>query len=583
VRDRWITDWTPSPRWPHYTRANAGEVLPTPASPLGWTFSWENGMILGWRDGYIRGGNYRLEEFDTKRPEAIGSFGGYFYINLSNVRMQGVRNPAVTVDQLDLAFFGADPRIPPYNPHPDDEKPEYLDDIARHTAWVMTATEWPEIDDAKLRAAEMRDLRPNLSLLTPEELLARARATQPALIKLFEHHALSSSSSGLPPGILFAVGEAIGDPSIPMRLLASLGDVDSAGPAMALWQASRLVNASPGLTALFDAGLRDDSIIGKIEALADDDEIAGEFLMQAGSFLHEFGSRGPNEWEMYSESWETDRLMALRALDLIRHQTDDQSPTLRAAAGAADREMLLGEVRAKIAAMGDAGAELGGMFEAAISASRFMQWRERTKTTLVKVIHESRMVFRELGRRFHEQGLLDDPKQIFMLLDSELEDYIVNPGAMQKELASRAVEWAELWELEPPFFIYDGVVPPLSEWAKKGASTLPKAVTGDVLQGVPGCPGIARGRARVILDPTDPIGLDAGDILIAPLTDPAWTPLFLPAAAVVVNVGGQISHAVIVSRELGLPCAISVPNATDVIPDGAMIEVNGTTGTVTLL
>jgi len=94
---------------------------------------------------------------------------------------------------------------------------------------------------------------------------------------------------------------------------------------------------------------------------------------------------------------------------------------------------------------------------------------------------------------------------------------------------------------------------------------------------------VIKARARVILDPTDPGALEPGDVLVAPSTDPAWTPLFMPASAVVVNVGGQISHSIIVSRELGLPCVVSATDATVRIPDGALIEVNGDTGTVTVL
>ena len=77
--------------------------------------------------------------------------------------------------------------------------------------------------------------------------------------------------------------------------------------------------------------------------------------------------------------------------------------------------------------------------------------------------------------------------------------------------------------------------------------------------------------------------MEPGDVLVAPLTDPAWTPLFLPAAAVVVNVGALMSHAVIVSRELGIPCVVAVDGATDRIPDGAIVEVDGTSGTVTIV
>ena len=67
------------------------------------------------------------------------------------------------------------------------------------------------------------------------------------------------------------------------------------------------------------------------------------------------------------------------------------------------------------------------------------------------------------------------------------------------------------------------------------------------------------------------------------MTDPAWTPLFVPAAGVVVNVGAPLSHAIIVSRELGIPCVVSANDATDRIPDGALVEVNGDTGVVTLI
>ncbi len=103
------------------------------------------------------------------------------------------------------------------------------------------------------------------------------------------------------------------------------------------------------------------------------------------------------------------------------------------------------------------------------------------------------------------------------------------------------------------------------------------------LEGLPGCPGVARGRARVVTDPSDPGSLGPGDVLIAPITDPSWTPLFVPAEAVVVDVGAVMSHAVIVSRELGIPCVVSVTGATRTIPDGALVEVDGSAGTVKIL
>ena len=119
--------------------------------------------------------------------------------------------------------------------------------------------------------------------------------------------------------------------------------------------------------------------------------------------------------------------------------------------------------------------------------------------------------------------------------------------------------------------------------AAQGKDRPKAAVAGDVLKGDGGSAGVARGRARIVLDPSDARGLNPGDILVAPMTDPAWTPLFLPASAVVVNVGALMSHAVIVSRELGIPCVVAVAGATERIADGAMLEVDGTAGTVTVL
>ena len=573
--DRWITDWDASPRWPHYTRANAGEVLPTPVSPLGWTFVWERGILLGWRDGYVRMGLYEADEWDPDRPEVAGTFGGYFYVNLANVRMQGIRNPAVTVEQLDLAFFGDHPDVPPYTAHPDDEKPHLTEGILAHIGWVSTTHEWPELLEDRETVGQLRSSRPDLTQLSDAELVERAREVQPLLVHLFDQHTVTSSSSGMPPGMLFAVGEAIGDPSIPMRLLAGIGDVDSAEPSYALWDLSRAIRGSAELTADFDAGLE-----GLAERLASSDsEDVVDFLRMWNEFLAEFGSRGPNEWEIYAESWETMPSIALAALDRIRIQDDAESPRIRNQAKADERIALTEEVRATVAD----NEELSGLLETALVAANMLAWRERTKTNIIKAVHEVRMAFRELGRRMVERGVIEDPQEILMLLDAELDGFLADPGSFSGILAERLTSYQQLYELEPPFIIADGNVAPLSEWPHVGEANVETATTGEVIQGVPGCPGTVTGRARIITDPADPRGLEPGDIMVAPLTDPAWTPLFMAADGVVVNVGGQISHAIIVSRELGLPCVVSATDATTRIPDGATIEVDGTTGTVALL
>ena len=214
------------------------------------------------------------------------------YINLANVRMLGVRSPAVTVEQLDLAFFGDHPDVPPYVAHPDDERPELVPGIVEHLGWVMSTTEWPEIDCERDETIAFRTARPDLAALDDDELLARARSTLPMLHKLFESHTVSSSSSAIAPGILAAIGAAIGDPTIPMKLVAGIGHVDSAEPSYQMWDLSRIVRRSPALTEIFDAGHD-----GLLERLRSSDA-STELLAGFDQLIADHGCRGPNEWEI---------------------------------------------------------------------------------------------------------------------------------------------------------------------------------------------------------------------------------------------------------------------------------------------
>ena len=103
-----------------------------------------------------------------------------------------------------------------------------------------------------------------------------------------------------------------------------------------------------------------------------------------------------------------------------------------------------------------------------------------------------------------------------------------------------------------------------------------------MLTGVAGSPGEATGTARIMLDLSEPTRLQPGDILVAPSTDPSWTPMFLVAEGVITDIGAVATHAVIVSRELGIPCVPSIADATKRIPEGATITLNGGLGTVTI-
>ena len=577
MEDKWFTDHPPSERYPHYTRANAGEVLPTPASPLGQTYGFDNAIGHGFQEASIVMGAYEEDDYRDGKPEMVTFFGGYFYINMSCVRIQAVRNPAITVDQLDLAFFGDRPDTPPYEPHPKDDKPHLQEKIDAHMQFVLTTSHWPELEEEKERAAQIRADRPDLASLTDDELVAHLRNLHPYIRDFTTNQMVAATSSGIPPGMLGAVAEAVGDPTMPMRVLAGLGDVDSAAPSFALWELSRLVRGDGELSALFDEGI--DGLLNRLETLGSPN--AQQFKDDFDNFVYEYGSRGPNEWELSAHTWETDPSIPLRTLDQVRKQPDEKNPQNGADNASKDRQQVVEEVRKKLAEVGD--DELIGVFEGALVGANQMVFRERAKTSLVRVLHESRMAIRELGKRHADSGIVDDPEHIFMLLDEELESFVVDPSSYSALLRDRYENWLSLWNLTPPFFLRDGIIPPLTEWERNTPAVESSLIEGDVLAGTAGCPGVVTGRARIVRDPTSPPDLEPGDIMVAPLTDPAWTPLFLAVDGVVVNVGGQVSHAVIVSREMGIPCVVSVADATEQIQDGATITVDGTNGNVTLI
>jgi rifampicin phosphotransferase len=556
LADRWITDNLPSERFGVYTRSNAGEVLPDPASPLGWTLVWERGVLLGWGDGNVSGGSFDHAEMfgadGTSAPPVVGSFGGYMYINAAVVRVFGERSGAGAA-AIDAAFFGNRPDTPPYVAHPDDLRPEATARVAEKTAWVLSAESWPELLDDKAKAAEIRAARPDLSTMSDADLVERASSFLGFIRHLFDQHTVSSSNTAIGPTVVASVVGAI-DPTMVLRLVAGIGDVDSALPSYAMWDLSRLP--------------------------ADSDEYRSGFA----DFLYEFGSRGPNEWDIRADTWETKPALATALINRMRQLGDADSPRVKQAALVAGREAATAEALAALAAA-NAGDEAIGMFHAGQrSALLFLAARERTKSTIIRVIHEVRMATRELARRMASRGHLDHAGQLYMLTADEFATYLDDPDAQLSRLRDRETAYRKLFELEPPYFVTTQAgVPPLSDWAKRGDGHVEPAKPGDVLAGAPGCPGVATGIARVVLDPDDDIDIGPGDVLIAPLTDPAWTPLFVPAAAVVVDVGAMNSHAIIVSRELGIPCVVSATGATRRIPSGATVTVDGTTGSVTVV
>jgi phosphohistidine swiveling domain-containing protein len=574
--DRWITDWDRGePDWlPYYTRANAGETLPDPASPLNWTFVWEKGFVPGWVRGMEEMGIYREGQFPLQKPAQLGMFAGYFYINLSHIRLMLMRL-GVPAESVDLAFVGRRSDVPPYVPHPRDDDPELAGRAAATVGAIFGRTGWPEVDERLAAAAGRRRNRPDLRALRDADLVGYARTFLPLLEDDWLWHVWTSLAASLGPGALATVAAEVGRPELGLDLVAGIGDLESSSPSDALWPISRAIRASAELTALFDGGTK--TVLDAVAAPSSPD--AQRLAGVLDAFLTEHGLRGRNEWDIHSPSWETDPAQVIELLDSLRSADDREDPRRRMEQQKQRREQAAATIRAALAGNDAASAQ----FEAAMtSAALCVAAREKTKLLCVTDLSEVRIAFLELGRRGVAAGLYRSPSDVMMLLADELDDYVADPARFGPVIADRLEVYRSLFDIEPPF-VLAGEIPPLADWPRRSSTTsadLVPADEGTVLSGLGGSSGSYTGPARVIEDLSQLDRLEYGDVLVAPFTDAAWTPLFLVAGAVVVDLGAINSHAMVVARELGIPCVVSVDRASRRIPDGAIVAVDGAGGTV---
>ncbi|MEM7273990.1 MAG: PEP-utilizing enzyme [Actinomycetota bacterium] len=542
----WPADNTPSERWTIYTRGNVGEVYPDVVLPLEWDLGGPPSE-RGWRTGAETIGFLTPDDYGPGEFVVIGVFGGYAYFNASLMRLLGVRTPGLAVDVIDSQFLG-DADVPAYRRSPGDRNLRATAKVIRTAIRTMRAKRVPLVDEMRAAADRYRAAAPPSD--APDEVLWQYLLD--GLADLWEFfigsHVINTMQATIAAGQLTDLCEKrLGDPNLALALTTGIGEVVSAEPAREMW---RLANETP--------------------ADAFDDAFA--------AFLTQHGHRGPNEFSLVGRDWAAFPDLALAAIDNMRGLDPDRAPAAQERRMAAAREAAMTSARDRL------GRRAGRLDAAVAGAILWSRAREESKNQVIRASQTGRHAFLELLRRATERGGVADRVGPMLLDRAEFLAYLADPPSMVETIEERRAAHHHLAGLEPPF-AFDtagGGVPPVSTWEARRTEG-PAATTGETLTGAAGAPGTARGRARVITDPADPSGLAPGDILVAPLTDPSWTPLFVPAAGVVVEVGAAMSHSMIVSRELGIPCVVGVVDATLRIPDGAEIELDGGTGMVRIL
>ncbi|WP_326965935.1 PEP/pyruvate-binding domain-containing protein [Arthrobacter sp. CG_A4] len=342
---------------------------------------------------------------------------------------------------------------------------------------------------------------------------------------------------------------------------------------LALWRLASVIRADAGSAAVFAGEPLPELVrrycVGALPA-----------VVQSGlaGFLSRYGHRAVAEIDLGMPRWSDDPAHILGVLANY-HRLEDPAlaPDRQFNKAAREAEEHIGRL---VAAAGERSRLRAALVRAALKRTRlFAGLRELPKYHIVEALAVVREQLAVVGTGLAAAGSISEAGDIFFLdlrevragLDGAKLHGVVarRRTAYQEELGRRHI---------PRVLLSDGTEPEALNTGTGGGGT--GGPGKGVLTGTPASAGTVTARARVILDP-EGAQLEPGEILVAPSTDPGWTPLFLTAGGLVVEMGGPNSHGAVVAREYGIPAVVGVPDATSRIATGDNVTVDGAAGTVT--
>jgi phosphohistidine swiveling domain-containing protein len=291
------------------------------------------------------------------------------------------------------------------------------------------------------------------------------------------------------------------------------------------------------------------------------------------AFLRRYGHRAVAEIDLGMPRWSDDPSHLLGVIsNYLRLDTDDLDPVTQFRAGEEKAESMIISLTSRAAARSRLRARLAGWTLRRVR--QLIGLRESPKFLLILALGIMREHLKVVGRELAATGKIDQVDDVFFL---DLGD--ARRGLAGEDLRAVVAERRDAYQQElkrrhiPRLLLSDGTEPE--------AVALEAAGGDGSLVGSPASAGTVTAQARVVLDPVG-ARLEPGEILVAPSTDPGWTPLFLTAGGLVMEMGGSNSHGAVVAREYGIPAVVGVPDATHKIETGQLITVDGAAGLVSI-
>ena len=520
-------DTSVHPNWQVFTAANTSEAFPGPMTPLSLELALDALRAAGAQAADVLRIDGELKR--ALREEPVGAFGHGVYANLSIVYAMGTVMPGGGASTWQDMLFGegggAD--VPSF------DKPGTWQMLKRLPLAAIQLSGFGrairDIEAAARRSAydgayyaKLSDAQLHGWLLRTRDEVANAWAG-----------AAQASSFVVP---LMGLIEAWGGKGFATRIRGGTDDLASAGIARGAYTLAQLAKADPSI----EQTLRDNSATAALGILRRE---RPRFIAKLDEVITEYGHRGPRETELANAMFADapDRLLDVVAKLLVAHERVTDAPP-----NFGLRLRLL--------------ASLG---------ARFQRLRETARDATIRQTHQYRLMTREIGSRLAARGVIDSPDDVFYLVRDELR----NPPAETKALIARRRAERERLETERPPLNFVGAWTP-------DAAAYGELMPGESLHGTAVSAGLAKGAVRVLtVDSMDE--LEPGEVLVTAFTDTGWTPFFAYAAAVIVDTGGEMSHAAVVAREFGIPCVVGTLTGSKVLKTGHVVEVDGASGAIT--
>jgi len=337
---------------------------------------------------------------------------------------------------------------------------------------------------------------------------------------------------------------------------------------LALWQLSQQVQADPDTARYIRETTPEqqgqDYRTGSLPPL---------LQQQLSEFLSVYGHRGVAEIDIGLPRWSEDPTHILGVLtNYLQLQDPNMAPDVQFRRAAQDAEAMVADLTRRATRKGRLRGLLVGFLLK--RARELVGMREMPKFCLVFLLARAREQLWAIGEKLAQSGRMETAEDIFFITLSEAHAALLGTDMRPIVGQRRTTYEHELNRRHIPRVL-------LSDGTEPGTQTSIDKSAANILTGAPASPGAVSGKARVILDPTG-AHLEPGEILVAPSTDPGWTPLFLTAGGLVMEMGGSISHGAVVAREYGIPAVVGVLGATERITTGQQITVDGSNGILSL-